>query len=72
MYFGTFIDRNGDILDTVHFPEAARKYPFYGKGIYRLTGVISEEFAYYTIEIGEMLKLAFMEDVRFSEEGIRN
>lgn len=69
MYFGTFIDQNGDILDTVHFPEAARKYPFYGKGIYQLVGVISEEFGYYTIEVGIMVKLAFMEDVRFSEEG---
>ena len=70
MFFGTFIDRNGDILDTVHFPETARKYPFYGKGIYKLIGVISEEFGYYTIEIGQMVKLAFMEDIRFSEEEI--
>jgi DNA polymerase-3 subunit alpha len=68
MYFGTFIDKNGDLLDTVHFPEVARRYPFYGKGIYQLTGVISEEFNYYTIEIGVMVKQAFMEDVRFNEE----
>lgn len=68
MYFGTFIDRNGDILDTVHFPETARKYPFYGKGIYRLVGVISEEFGYHSIEVGMMSKLAFMEDLRFSED----
>lgn len=70
MYFGTFIDQNGDILDTVHFPEVARKYPFYGKGIYKLIGVISEEFGYYTIAVGEMVKLSFMEDVRFNEEVI--
>jgi DNA polymerase-3 subunit alpha len=68
MYFGTFIDKNGDILDTVHFPEVARRYPFYGKGIYQLTGVISEEFNYYTIEVGIMVKQVFMEDVRFNEE----
>lgn len=68
MYFGTFIDRNGDILDTVHFPEVARRYPFYGKGVYRIVGVISEEFGYYSIEVGEMEKQHFMEDVRFSEE----
>lgn len=70
MFFGTFIDRNGDILDTVHFPEVARKYPFYGKGVYRLSGVITEEFGYFTIEVGEMEKKHFMEDVRFSEEKI--
>ncbi len=68
MYFGTFIDRNGDILDTVHFPEVSKKYPFYGKGIYRISGVVSEEFGYYSIEVGEMDKQHFMEDVRFSEE----
>lgn len=67
MYFGTFIDQNGDILDTVHFPEVAHKYPFYGKGIYRLTGIVSEEFGYYTLEVGMMMKEKFMEDVRFSE-----
>jgi DNA polymerase III alpha subunit len=72
MYFGTFIDRNGDILDTVHFPEVSKKYPFYGKGIYRITGVISEEFGYYTVEVGEMEKQHFMEDVRFSDEEQRN
>jgi DNA polymerase-3 subunit alpha len=70
MFFGTFIDKQGDILDTVHFPEVARKYPFYGKGVYKLTGVISEEFGYYSVEVGEMEKQVFMEDVRFSEEEI--
>jgi DNA polymerase-3 subunit alpha len=67
MYFGTFIDSNGDILDTVHFPEIARRFPFYGKGIYRITGIISEEFGYFTIEVGQMEKQHFMEDVRFNE-----
>jgi DNA polymerase III alpha subunit len=68
MCFGTFIDREGSILDTVHFPELTRKYPFYGKGIYLLEGIVTEEFGYYTIEVGRMLKEAFIEDVRFSEE----
>jgi DNA polymerase-3 subunit alpha len=67
MYFGTFIDQQGDILDTVHFPEVAHKYPFYGKGIYQLTGIVSEEFGYYTLEVGIMTKEKFMEDVRFNE-----
>jgi DNA polymerase-3 subunit alpha len=66
MYFGTFIDQQGDILETVHFPEVAHKYPFYGKGIYRITGVVSEEFGHYTLEVGMMTKEKFIEDVRFS------
>ncbi len=69
MCFGTFIDREGTIIDTVHFPELTRKYPFYGKGIYLLEGVVTEEFGYYTIEVSRMFKEAFIEDVRFSEEG---
>jgi DNA-directed DNA polymerase III PolC len=67
MFFGTFIDQHGDLIDTVHFPEFARKYPFYGKGIYELHGVVTEEFGYHTVEVGMMIKLAFMEDIRFSE-----
>jgi DNA polymerase-3 subunit alpha len=38
MSFGTFLDPTGDFIDTVHFPQVNEKYPFYGKGIYRLTG----------------------------------
>ena len=68
MFFGTFIDQKGSLIDTVHFPESARKYPFYGKGIYKIVGVVTEEFGYYTVEVGEMVKLAFMEDIRFSDE----
>jgi DNA polymerase-3 subunit alpha len=67
MNFGTFLDIDGDTLDTVHFPESTRKYPFRGKGIYYLKGFVSEEFGYYTLEVGTMEKLTFMEDVRFDE-----
>jgi len=67
MYFGTFLDMHGDTLDTVHFPESGRKYPFQGKGIYRLKGVVSETFEYFTLEVGEMYKLRWMDDVRYRE-----
>jgi DNA polymerase-3 subunit alpha len=53
-------------LDTVHFPESGRKYPFQGKGIYRLRGVVSEAFDYFSLEVGEMQKLRWMDDVRYS------
>lgn len=68
MSFGSFIDQYGELIDTVHFPETLRKYPFYGKGIYELTGIVSVEFNYYTLEVGHMRKLPFMEDMRFSEQ----
>jgi DNA polymerase-3 subunit alpha len=69
MYFGTFLDMHGDTLDTVHFPESGRKYPFQGKGIYRLKGVVSETFEYFSLEVGEMHKLRWMDDVRYREVG---
>ena len=69
MYFGTFLDQHGDTIDTVHFPESGRKYPFQGKGIYRLKGVVSETFEYFSLEVGEMQKLRWMDDVRYREVG---
>ena len=65
MNFGTLIDVEGDTIDTVHFPESLRKYPFMGKGIYRMKGRVTEEFGYYSLEVGEMEKLRFIDDVRF-------
>ncbi|MBM3452118.1 MAG: DNA polymerase III subunit alpha [Bacteroidetes bacterium] len=67
MFFGTFMDVKGNTLDTVHFPESGRKYPFRGKGIYRLKGIVTEEFGFYTLEVGEMYKVSLMEDLRYSD-----
>ena len=36
MFFGTFLDRDGYFIDTVHFPPAAKKYQFRGGGVYKL------------------------------------
>jgi DNA polymerase-3 subunit alpha len=69
IFFGTFLDIQGDTIDTVHFPESGTKYPFQGKGIYRLKGVVTETFDYYTLEVGAMHKLRWMDDVRYREVG---
>jgi DNA polymerase-3 subunit alpha len=66
MCFGTFLDPSGDFLDTVHFPQITALYPFYGKGVYRITGKITEEFSYFTLEVTTLEKLAFAEDVRLA------
>ncbi len=66
MCFGTFLDPSGAFLDTVHFPQVVARYPFYGKGIYRITGKITEEFSYFTLEVNTMEKLPFAEDVRLA------
>jgi len=67
MYFGTFLDREGDFIDTVHFPPVATKFPFRGNGIYSITGKVLEEFDCITIEVSTMYKLAVVEDPRYSD-----
>lgn len=67
MYFGTFLDKDGDFIDTVHFPPIATKYRFQGKGIYRITGKIIEEFDCINIEVLKMERLPIIEDPRYSD-----
>lgn len=66
MFFGTFLDADGYFIDTVHFPPVAARYPFRGKGVYRITGVVKEEFDCITIEVSKMERLAVMEDPRYA------
>ncbi|MGE5356100.1 MAG: DNA polymerase III subunit alpha [Deltaproteobacteria bacterium] len=65
MNFGTFIDRKGKFFDTVHFPPALMKYPFLGKGIYRIKGKIVTEFDFPSLEVLEMEKIPYVKDERY-------
>ncbi|PKP12936.1 MAG: DNA polymerase III subunit alpha [Bacteroidetes bacterium HGW-Bacteroidetes-3] len=67
MYFGNFLDVAGNHIDTVHFPPAAKKYPFKGRGVYELTGKVVEEFDCITVEIEKMEKLAIIQDPRYAD-----
>ena len=67
MYFGTFIDRHGEWLDTVHFPSIATKYPFRGRGLYSITGTVTEEFNCINVECLSMYKMPIIEDPRYAE-----
>ncbi|WP_040280558.1 DNA polymerase III subunit alpha [Psychroserpens damuponensis] len=66
MYFGTFLDYDGDFIDTVHFPPIASKYPFRGQGIYIITGKVMVEFDCVTIEVSQMERAAIIEDPRYT------
>ncbi len=59
MYFGTFLDSEGNWIDTVLFPEVAARYPFKGKGCYLLKGKVTEEFNFFTVEVNYMKKLGW-------------
>lgn len=65
MHFGTFLDIEGNFIDTVHFPPVAAKYPFRGKGIYSITGKVVEEFDFFTIEVTSMHKKEWIDDPRY-------
>ena len=67
MHFGNFLDYEGYFVDTVHFPPVVEKYPFRGRGIYSLTGIVVEEFDCITIEIKRMKHLPIVEDPRYAE-----
>jgi DNA polymerase-3 subunit alpha len=59
MCFGTFLDVEGEWLDTVHFPPVLRQYPFQGSGFYELHGRVMEEFGVYSVEVTAMRKLGY-------------
>jgi DNA-directed DNA polymerase III PolC len=57
MHFGTFLDKDGEVFDTVHFPDVAKKYPFRGRGFYEIHGKVVDDFGVATIEVDYMNKL---------------
>jgi DNA polymerase-3 subunit alpha len=67
MYFGNFLDYDGDFIDTVHFPPVAKRFPFRGKGMYRITGKVTEEFDCINIDVTRMVRLAIIEDPRYAD-----
>jgi DNA polymerase III alpha subunit len=64
MYFGTFLDSNGDWVDSVHFPNVADKYTLKGNGFYHMKGKVVEEFGVYSLEVQYMQKLGLKTGVQ--------
>lgn len=66
MFFGTWIDAEGDYFDTAHFPNCLEQYPFQGGGSYLLFGTVEVDFHFPTITIHKMAKMPFIPDPRYS------
>ncbi|MCB0790171.1 MAG: DNA polymerase III subunit alpha [Flavobacteriales bacterium] len=66
MTFGSFIDTAGDFWDSTQFPAIAERHPFRGRGIYRLTGVVEEEFGHCALRTQAMEKLPWKPDPRLA------
>jgi len=57
MAFGTFLDKHGDWLDTVHFPQVAATHPLSGRGFYEMKGRVVDDFGVYSVEVSWMRKV---------------
>jgi DNA polymerase-3 subunit alpha len=57
MWFGTFLDSEGNFLDTIHFPTSTPVYPFRGKGCYLIEGKVVEDFGSPSVEVTRFAKL---------------
>lgn len=68
MYFGTWIDAQGNYFDTAHFPAVLKQYPFDGGGCYLLLGRVEVDFHFPTITITKMAKMPFIADPRYSND----
>ena len=65
MNFGTFLDTEGEFFDVVNFPDSLRRYPYKGRGIYLLYGMITEEFGFPGMTVEKMAKLPYKPDPRY-------
>jgi hypothetical protein len=68
MTFGSFIDTAGDFWDSTQFPNVAERFPFRGRGVYRLIGVVEEEFGHCALRTQFMEKLPWKPDPRYGEK----
>ncbi|MEC4005869.1 DNA polymerase III subunit alpha [Flavobacterium sp. SUN052] len=66
MYFGTWIDIDGEYFDTAHFPKSLINYSFKGGGCYLLLGIVEVDYHFPTITITKMAKMPFKPDPRYS------
>ena len=65
MYFGTWIDAEGELFDTAHFTNSLKQYPFQGGGCYLLLGTVEVDYHFPTVTIVKMAKMPFIPDPRF-------
>lgn len=66
MFFGTWIDAEGEFFDTAHFADCLKRYPFQGGGCYLLLGTVEVDYHFPTVTISKMAKMPFIPDPRYS------
>jgi error-prone DNA polymerase len=66
MEFGCFMDPCGDLWDSTHFPDVARRQPILGRGIHVLTGRVEEEFGHWSLRTSRVERLPYRTDPRYT------
>lgn len=66
MSFGTFLDAEGNFLDTTHFAQSLARYPFQGAGTYLIEGEVVAQNDVPSITVHKMAKLPIRSDPRLS------
>jgi len=59
MYFGTWLDVDGQWIDTVHFPDRNNRNPFTGPGCYHIRGKVVDEYGFLSIEAQWIQRLKY-------------
>ncbi|AXP82761.1 DNA polymerase III subunit alpha [Mariniflexile rhizosphaerae] len=62
--FCTFVDKEGNYFDTVHFTKVVDTYPIHGIGVYACYGKITEEFDFCSVDIIWSKKMSLKQDPR--------
>ena len=65
MAFGTWLDPRGDYFDTTHFPGRWRHGDLRAGGVYLITGRVSEDFGFLTLDCERLARLAYVPDPRY-------
>ena len=71
MCFGTFYDKEGDIFDTVQFPDTSEKFPLRGFGIYLCRGIVNCELDYISITVKSLVRQATIPDPRLVDNSFK-
>ncbi|MXS71558.1 DNA polymerase III subunit alpha [Flavobacteriaceae bacterium W22] len=66
MYFGTWIDAEGQYFDTAHFPRSLEKFPFREGGVYLLLGTVEIDYHFPTVTITKMSRMPLRDDPRYA------
>ena len=68
MQFGTFQDPDGDLFDTVHFPEVTKRCGIRGRGVFVLSGVLASEYDHISLEVDEVLACEMLPNPKYADD----